>query len=155
ASRDPDARHIALDFRAARQRLARALLSPGPDPAAHARRVASLTEDKEELERRLSRRLRLAAPARAAAPAPHELSKALPADAAFVDLFRYFDFEPDPKVPGKKGWHHTPRYAAFVLGRGKGPARVELGEAAPVEAAWAAWRRAIVAGRDDRKEAGE
>ncbi len=147
AARDPKARQLGQALRDARQRLARALLRT--DPKEHAR----LTEEKEDLERRLAAQLRLTLPGRLESPPPEELARALPDGAAFVDLFRYTDFGQDPKVPGKKGVHHTPHYAAFVLCRGKPPARVELGEAGPIEEAWRGWRRAIEAGRDDREQA--
>src|SRR5439155_13783714 len=69
---------------------------------------------------------------------------ALPRGAVFVDLVRY--------AAGKDG-RPAPRYAAFVLRPGQAPARVELGEAGPIEEAWVAWRRAITAGRPDRDAA--
>ncbi len=153
ASLDRDARKLADDLHGARQRLARALLRPGTEPVQHARHVARLTEEKEELERRLARQLRLALPSRTAAPAPEELARALPEGAAFIDLLRHANLEQDPRVPGKKGERRTRHYTAFLLQRGKPPGRVELGPAGPIEDAWRGWRRAVEAGRDDRKEA--
>jgi CHAT domain-containing protein len=80
-----------------------------------------------------------------------QLSQALPADAAFVDLLRYFYIEQDPKVPGKKGEQYTASYVAFVVARGRPVARVELRDAAPIEAAWAAWHKALLAPGGDPK----
>ena len=74
---------------------------------------------------------------------PADLRKALPADAAFVDLLRYIRFEQDPKVKGRKGEKRTPHYVAFVVTRAA-VTRVELGEAKPIEDALDLWRRAVV-----------
>jgi CHAT domain-containing protein len=76
---------------------------------------------------------------------PAELRKALPKDTALVDLLRYVHIEQDPETPGKKGERRTPRYVAFVVSR-QGVARVELGEAKPVEELLELWRRAVQEG---------
>src|SRR5262249_53300332 len=49
----------------------------------------------------------------------------------------------------KKGEKRTERYVAFVVRRGRAVARVELGEAAAIDAARATWRQAITATRPD------
>jgi CHAT domain-containing protein/tetratricopeptide (TPR) repeat protein len=154
ASRDPDAHKLALELTQARQQLAHALLKPGKDAEAHARLLKRLTEDKEDLEQRLARRLRLTKPAPRVLPTSAELLKALPPKTSFVDLVRYTDFEQDPKIPGEKGERRILRYVAFVLAPGGKPARVELGEAKPIEAAWASWHSALDAGKPDRDAAG-
>jgi CHAT domain-containing protein len=150
ASRDDEARELGRQLAEARQRLAYALLHPARDPEEQRKEVQKRTDAKEDLERRLARRLRLAPPRTDPRPlTPRRLSDSLPEGAAFVDLLRYTDVEYDPRVPGHKGRKRTDRYVAFVLGRGRPAARVELKDAAPIEDAWAAWGKAITAARPD------
>ncbi len=78
---------------------------------------------------------------------PDELRKALPANAAFIDLLRYTRFEQDRKVKGKKGEKRTPHFVAFVVTRDS-VTRVELGGAGPIEEALGLWRQAISEGDD-------
>src|SRR5262249_19135476 len=60
------------------------------------------------------------------------------------------------KVPGRKGERWTVHYIAFVLHRSQPPVRVELGPATALEAAWAAWRTALLADtRNERQAAAE
>jgi CHAT domain-containing protein len=152
ATADPAAAALAEELGRTRRRLAALLLRPGRDADAHRQVVEQLTRAKEELEKRIAARLRLAAlkPAAAASTA-HQLRDALPAGAAFVDLLRYVDFEQDPKTPGTKGEKRTASYAAFVVARGRPLARVELGEAVAIEAAWAAWHKALLAPAGDQR----
>jgi CHAT domain-containing protein/tetratricopeptide (TPR) repeat protein len=153
ASQDPVAQKLALELQSARQRLAHLLLSPAKDAAEHKKKLDELTDAKENLEKQLARQLGLHQPTPAAETSPQQLSKALPQETAFIDLVRYTDFAKDPKVPGKKGERRTPRFMAFVLLSGKPAVRVDLGEAAPIEQAWTAWREAIVNNRPDRQAA--
>jgi CHAT domain-containing protein len=156
AGADRDAAALADELRRVRHSLARLLLNPGRDAEAHRRRVGQLTEAKEDLEKRIAARLRLAAlqPA-AAVTTAQQLRDALPGGAAFVDLLRYVYFEYDPRTPGKKGERYTASYVAFVVCKGRPVARVELHEAEPIEAAWAAWREALLApGGDGKRERG-
>src|SRR5262249_27511649 len=113
----------------------------------HRQEVERLTTEKEDLEKRLARQLRVTTPPAAAqSPAkPNDLLARLPAGVAFVDVFHYTHFEWDPKVPGRKGERRSPRYVAFVLHRDQPPVRVELDTAAVVDAAWAAWQKALFA----------
>jgi CHAT domain-containing protein len=154
ASADPETARLAEELRLARRSLARLLLHPGRDAAAHRQFALQLTQAKEDLEKRIAAKLRLAAPR--AAPAVttvQQLQGTLPNDAAFVDLVRYVRFEHDLKVPGKKGEKQTSNYVAFVARKGQPVARVELHEAAPIERAWAAWHKTIIApGGDERSE---
>src|SRR5262249_40143650 len=53
----------------------------------------------------------------------------------------------DAKEPGKAGDKRTVRYLAFVVGKDK-LSWVDLGPAEPIEAAVAAWRKAIMDGKD-------
>jgi CHAT domain-containing protein len=150
AARDSAAADLATRLADARLKLSRALLAPAGATAAE---LARLTADKERLEKELAARLGLTPTARRDEPGPQALAEALGRSAAFIDFVRYIDVEHDPKKPGQAGWRHTPRYVAFVLSQGQPATRVELGEAEPIERAWADWRQAIVAGRPDRAEA--
>jgi CHAT domain-containing protein len=152
ASRDAEVRDLAQQLAEARQRLAYLLLNPGRDAQEHQQEVLRRSDAKEELEKRLARQLKLAPPRTDPRPlTPKRLGELLPEGAAFVDLLRYFDFTWDPAAPGRKGRKRTPHYAAFVLRRGQPPARVELGAAAPIDAAWGAWHKSITAARPDEK----
>jgi CHAT domain-containing protein len=55
-------------------------------------------------------------------------------------------------VKGLQGERRTSRYAAFVVAKDRAAVRVELGEAAPLEKAWAAWHDAITKGAPEEKE---
>jgi CHAT domain-containing protein/tetratricopeptide (TPR) repeat protein len=150
AARDGAAAGLAARLADVRLKLSRALLAPAGAVAADLRR---LTADKEGLEKELAARLGLTPRARRDEPGPQALAEALGRSAAFIDFVRYTDFEYEPKKLGQAGERRTPRYAAFVLCQGKPAGRVELGEAEPMERAWADWRKAIVAGRPDGAEA--
>jgi CHAT domain-containing protein/tetratricopeptide (TPR) repeat protein len=132
-----------LDARRQRERL---LLAPLPaNPEARDRQLKDVNDRIDALERDLLPRLPdLARAEQVAASAPADLQKALPADAALVDLLRYTYFEQDPKVAGAKGERRTNRYLAFVVTRDR-IERVELGDAKPIEDAVVAWRDAITA----------
>ncbi len=149
AARTPEAADLHRKLADARQRLARLLLAPPADPAAAAKAVREATDRKEELERQLARQLRIAPAADAGPGSPADLAARLPAGAAFVDFLRYVDFDQDPAKPGRDGERRTPRYVAFVTAAGKPGTRIDLPDAAAVEAAWAAWRAAITAPRQD------
>ena len=150
ASKDPQAHKLGRELTAARQRLAHLLLAPARDFREHTRRLNQLTEEKEDLEKRLVRQLRLAAPPPKVPPAAQALADVLPAKTAFVDVIRYTDFEQDQARPGKQGERMLRRYVAFVLTPGQKMARrVELGPAALIEQTWHAWRQAIIGNRPD------
>jgi CHAT domain-containing protein/Tfp pilus assembly protein PilF len=131
-----------------RRRRAALLLAPAPaDPTPRDRLLDDLGRQAARLERELLPLLPAVARAeRLARSNPDDLRKALPQRAALVDLLRYVDFEQDPRQPGREGLRWTPRYVAFVVSR-DGAARVELGEAGPIERAVADWRAAITAWR--------
>jgi CHAT domain-containing protein/Tfp pilus assembly protein PilF len=149
ASRDETCQKLFAELQSARQRLARQLLTPVRDAAAHARRVKELADQKEDLEKRLVRQLRLSQPAQASRSTPGQLSERLPEGTAFIDFIRYIDAAHDPEIKGEKGTRTARRYVAFVLCRGKPAARVELGEAAPIDKAWRAWHEALTVGRQN------
>jgi CHAT domain-containing protein len=151
ASRDSDTRDLADQLRRARLTLARRLLHPLPDPEKHRAEVQQLTDTKEDLEKRIAAKLKLAAPQSATPPSLQRLIERLPDGAAFVDLYRYTRLEQDPDIKGLKGRKGTNCYVAFVVRRGQPVARVELREAAPIERAWTEWRQTLTAGRADEK----
>jgi CHAT domain-containing protein/tetratricopeptide (TPR) repeat protein len=153
ASQEPHAKKLVLELQNIRQRLASLLLSPAKDAAEHQKNVDGLTAAKEDLENRIARQLRLNLPAPAEQTSPQQLSNALPNGACFIDVVRFTDFSQNPKVAGRKGRRQTPRYLAFVLLGGKPALRVDLGAAAPIDAAWDSWRDAIVNNRPDRQAA--
>jgi CHAT domain-containing protein/Tfp pilus assembly protein PilF len=144
---DPAARDLSRQLLEARRQLARLLLAPALTDE-QAQRARKVTERKEDLEKQLARTL----PAFAALQAsdrlrPEDLQKHLPADAVFVDLLRYRRLEPDAQDAGGAGRRWTPCYVAYVLAPAQPVRRVELGEAAPVEAALRHWRRRLAAAR--------
>jgi tetratricopeptide (TPR) repeat protein len=135
------ARALGRELAQVRRELAALLLARRPE---HARRCRELAERKEALEKELARRLPgFARELGLAHGSPGDLLARLPEGAAFVDLVRYVRIEEDPARPGVAGETRTPCYAGFVLCRGRPARRVELGEAAPVDAALAAWRKAL------------
>jgi CHAT domain-containing protein len=135
--------------------LARRLLAPAGAGSAKGTGVQQLTEHKEDLERRLARRLPSFARQQALDRLGHEsLVHHLPPRTAFIDLLRYVRLEQDPKVRGRKGERRTASYVAFVLRHGQPVRRVELGEARPIEEALLTWLRAI-AGRRETPAAGK
>jgi CHAT domain-containing protein/tetratricopeptide (TPR) repeat protein len=144
---DPESHALWEQLVLTRRGLARLILSPPHDPAAHRKRLQELTEQKEKLERQLAER---SAPFRrqqeSARATPGDLGRQLPPRSVFIDLLRYRRIEQDPKVPGKKGEQWILCYIAFVLRPGQPPVRVELGEAGPIDAAVAAWRRHLASG---------
>jgi CHAT domain-containing protein/tetratricopeptide (TPR) repeat protein len=153
ATHDPETHKLAEQLTAARQELAALLLARTPGPR-HAERLREASQHKEELEKQLARKLpALARELELARRAPKDLLAQLPEGTAFVDLFRYVRFTYDPKQPGKAGEQRTPSYAAFLLCRGQAIKRLELGPAADIEVAWAAWQRALTAGKPERRQA--
>jgi CHAT domain-containing protein len=152
ANRDPDTAALAGQLRLMRMSLARLLLNPGSDADAHPKLVQKITDAKEDLEKRIAAKLKLAplTPA-TTSTTPKQLRAALPDDAVFLDLYRYTYFEQDPKVKGKKGEKRTDSYVAFVVRKDKPAIRVELKEAKPIDDAWAAWHKAITSDQADEK----
>jgi tetratricopeptide (TPR) repeat protein len=153
ATRDPQTHKLAEQLTATRQELAALLLARTPGPG-HAERLREASQRKEELEKQLARKLpALARELELARRSPKDLLGRLPEETAFVDLFRYVRFTYDAKQPGKAGEQRTPSYAAFLLCRGQAIKRLELGPAADIEEAWAAWQRALTAGEPERRQA--
>ncbi len=153
ASQDPAVADLFSELRGQRDRLAYLLWHPGKDADAHRREVDKLTEEKEDLERRLAALLRIAAPTgQKEILGPRELLDRLPDGVAFLDLVRYTRFTYDPDKPGKVGQKWTQRYVAFVLVKGRSVVRVDLeATAADIDKALAAWRLSIVENRADER----
>jgi CHAT domain-containing protein len=143
---DPRAREISEKLQDVRRQLASLTLAPAStDPTKTrqiAQRVKELTELRETLERQQAGQLTDSAKQLQTARRKHtDLIDELPAHTVFVDLVYYVSVEQDPQAPGRKGERATPRYAAFILGRGQDVARVELGPADPIDLAVEAWRQ--------------
>jgi CHAT domain-containing protein/Tfp pilus assembly protein PilF len=134
----------AADFRilvVVRQQLAGLQNALPKDPEALGERdkqLSRLTDEQDRLERKLAAALPEFQHLRELADkGPADLAKALPRDAAFVDLVRY-------NVCNKDKWDGR-RYAAFVLQSGKEAKVIDLGDAAPIDAAASAWREHLPA----------
>jgi CHAT domain-containing protein/Tfp pilus assembly protein PilF len=119
-----------------RQRLARLTLA-APQPGQEPQRRRQL-DDLAEQERQLTKKLGQKSGERLADPGWIELAtvrQALPPDAVLIDIARFsvFDF----RAKGKEPRWQAARYAAWVIPpQGKGGVRLlDLGEAAPIEAA--------------------
>jgi CHAT domain-containing protein/Flp pilus assembly protein TadD len=141
-----DAGAIRAEVGAARQVLQRLYQArvPAGEVAEHARAIRRAVEDLEAAETRLARAVRWDPEP----PPVRRVGAALPADAALVDVAQYRRFTP----PGGavKAWSVTPHYAAFVIRPGAEVARVELGPAAAIDNAVAAWRERVKnVGRDE------
>jgi CHAT domain-containing protein/tetratricopeptide (TPR) repeat protein len=152
ASQDPATAALADQLRLARINLARLLLRPSGDADTHRQLGERLTEAKERLETSLAAKLQLGPLKSAATPTSvKQLRDALPDGTAFVDLLRYTCSQWDPKTPGAQGERHTASYVGFVVRRAQPVARIELGEAKPIDDAWAGWHAAIMAPEGNEK----
>jgi CHAT domain-containing protein len=158
AGSDPESRKAYQELQETRRALGRLILHPARDPKIHRQRLQDLSETKERLERELAAKLpefrRQKALERLSAK---DLIQKLLAGTVFIDFLRYVHFQQDRQVPGMAGEKRTPSYVAFLLvaaaenqsgaesskRRSASITRVELGPAAPIEAALANWRRAI------------
>jgi CHAT domain-containing protein len=150
-----ETRDLARELTATRQALARLLLTPADQQAGLGGRVRTLSEQKERLEKELAARLpAFAALQDSARRRPADLRQQLPAGTVFIDLVRYRRLEQKPLPPEAGGNRFTECYTAFVLARDGPPRRVELGSAAPIDEAVAAWRETLNgAARNPKSEA--
>ncbi|MFL6211964.1 MAG: CHAT domain-containing protein [Pyrinomonadaceae bacterium] len=139
----PDDQRLLDKLAVARAQLATLLLQGGgaqADEATRAATIARLEAEAQQLETEVSAR---SAPFRAQV-SPVTLAtvqQAIPADAALVELARYYPF--DFKAGRTRGGFGPARYAAYVVRREGAPAWVELGEAAALERAVATLREAL------------
>jgi CHAT domain-containing protein len=70
-----------------------------------------------------------------------QVARALPRDAALIDLLEYSHRTPNPDSKGR--WRSERRLLAFVLRPGEGPVLVQLGASDPIATALQAWRQPI------------
>jgi CHAT domain-containing protein/Tfp pilus assembly protein PilF len=141
---DRASRDLLQTWRDTRRELAQLTLTPAAaEPAAVRARQGRLddcTRRKEKLERELAallpdfRRQALQSP-----PEPDALRDRLPADAAFLDLFRYRLWDAKERKWGNY------RYTAFVLRHGHPVRQAELEDAGAIENAMHRWRQALAA----------
>jgi CHAT domain-containing protein len=119
-------------------------------PADRDRLLADLAAERDRLERELARDLPILERWKERdRQTTEDLAAALPTGTVFIDLIAYtrFEYNLSPKGPGEESLQ--PSYAAFVVVPAGPVVRVEFGAAGPIDAAIAAWRRAI----DNRIEA--
>jgi tetratricopeptide (TPR) repeat protein len=133
--------------------LAALLRAPLPDSSeaqkSRDQRVNELTQSRQRLQRELVALLpEVDRQRKLDHLGPQDLAQALPRDATFVDLRRYYRWVFDPNKPGLGGLKVSARYLAFVVSRDRPVQRVELGEAQTIEEALADWRYLIEQGRD-------
>jgi CHAT domain-containing protein/Tfp pilus assembly protein PilF len=149
AQTQDQATHALAQKLASTRRTLASLLRPGTNlRPEQAERVRELSKEKDNLEKQLADQLPLyRALQERFKREPAELLPLLPADAAFVDLTRYWHIKHDPKVPGLKGERWRLSYVAFVLARGQPIRRVELGQAEPIDQAVTGWRRSLQGGQ--------
>jgi CHAT domain-containing protein/Tfp pilus assembly protein PilF len=143
ARRRPELASDFADLDGLSARLA-ALALATPEPrqlAARRRQIQELTEQKEALERALSRKsAAFRQEQQAQHLGPKQLQAALPPDAVLIDFLEYKHGSP---APGKKGgWQREQRLTAFVVRRDS-LVRVDLGAAGPLGEALQRWREAL------------
>jgi CHAT domain-containing protein len=145
AARDQTTRALAEQLAASRQALAN-LLRPGV--AAPPERVRELSDRKERQEKQLAEQLPLYQALRQHLQrGPADLIPLLPPGTVYCDLTRYRHITHDPRARGGRDMRRRLRYVAFVLTRDQPIRRVELGDAEPIDAAVAEWRRSVQDGQ--------
>ena len=132
---DPATRRKAQTLIETRQDLARLTGTPRPRRAAdRAALLQELTDQKERLEKELAGVL----PASERATAPYtDLADHLPDKTAFIDCYRYWDWNPKTRQWGDL------HYTAFVLRKNQPVRRVELDQGAAIESDLKQWRQDI------------
>jgi CHAT domain-containing protein len=99
-------------------------------PEQYRRRFTQLAKRQEQLEGELATRSR--AFSRELTPVTvANVRRAIPVDAALVELFRYTPFDPTKSIKARRG---APRYVAYVLKRSGAPVAIDIGEAQAIEA---------------------
>jgi CHAT domain-containing protein/Tfp pilus assembly protein PilF len=152
-SKDPALGKLATRLLSVRQRLARLTLFV-PSAAQAKQRLAAL-EELTRQEQELGKQLRQAGSTAALPPWVDlaDLRRALPADAAFIDLahFPRFDFQ---ARPGQKKWQDA-HYAAWVTTKA-GPVRlIDLGNAEKIDLAIKQFRETMQTAAQRIKSDGE
>src|SRR5262249_45178989 len=113
----------------------------------------ALQQQVDALERKLGLRLQpFALLQQAQTATPKDLAARLPHTAVLIETVRYSPFQWHAD-PAKEGWG-PPRYAAVLLWSEAGTPQVrlvDLGEAAPLERAIAAWRQQVQRGETETR----
>jgi CHAT domain-containing protein/lipopolysaccharide biosynthesis regulator YciM len=138
----PEDRALLEQLSTARAALA-ALVLNGPgksSPAEYQERLARLGAEAERLEVQISARS-VEYRAQAQPVTLERIRGTLPEGAALVEFSLYRPYNPKAKTRAER--FGSPRYVAYVLQSSGAPAWVELGEAAPIEAAITAWRATL------------
>jgi CHAT domain-containing protein/Tfp pilus assembly protein PilF len=138
----PEDRALLEQLSAARAALA-ALVLNGPgksSPAEYQERLARLGAEAERLEVQVSAQS-VEYRAQVQPVTLERIQRALPAGATLVEFSLYHPYNPKGRTRAER--FGAARYVAYVLGSAGAPAWVELGEAAPIEAAITAWRAAL------------
>jgi CHAT domain-containing protein len=146
----PDDKKILDELNSARAQLAK-LVNAGPSATAggdYAKEVAALEEKVQKLELQVSKK----SAAYRTVTQPIELGaiqKLIPRDARLVEIV---NFQPwDPKASYAQRTKLKPRhYAAYIVGRRGDPSVVDLGEAAAIDRAIEAFRKAVADPDNDR-----
>jgi CHAT domain-containing protein/Tfp pilus assembly protein PilF len=108
----------------------------GIDPAPHLAEIRRLEEQKENLEKQISRRS-AAFRIQTRPVTMEDVQQALPAGAVLINFFTYSPINP------KNDHRGEPRYVACVLGRDLAPAWADLGEMKAIDEAVEALRLAL------------
>jgi tetratricopeptide (TPR) repeat protein len=143
ASSRAEVRTLLEQLRQSTRQLAALTLAPVDARTAAARRqqAEKLTQEKEELESRLSGLSRtFREQHRQGDLTPAHLQQVLPADAALVDFLFYTHHDPTQTERSKR-WQR--RLSAWVVRPNQAVVRIDLGPAAPLEQAATAWRQAL------------
>lgn len=143
AKLSPEDKKLLDELAAARAQLAK-LTVAGPTatgPESYAKEVAALEDQVQKLELAVGKK----SAAYRAARAPITLAavqKEIPKTAKLVEIVNYQPY--DPNAPYAINPVVKPRrYAAYVLGASGDPTVIELGEAAPIEAAIEKFRKSV------------
>jgi CHAT domain-containing protein len=147
----PADRAVLGDLSRVRGELANLAMSPpaGVSVADRQKRQDALYVEAQALESRLSQ-AGAALRAESQSLTVADVRSQLPVDSTLIEYMEYHPF--DPRVVGRAGRFGAPRYAAMVLTREGQPSWFELGDAATIDAAVAAWRGALA--RPDRDDVG-
>ncbi|MDX1948086.1 MAG: tetratricopeptide repeat protein [Pirellulaceae bacterium] len=136
-SDQPELAPLLVELRGVTSRLATLSLASPPDReiATWREEIASLSDQKERLEARLSAASREFRSARQL-PTLTSVRAALPAKSVVVDVMLYFDFTRDPGGDFKQ----QVRYGAFVVAAAGEIQFVDLGTSVPIDLAIQTWR---------------
>ncbi len=106
----------------------------------HQKKILELEEEKERLERNISRR---SAEFRAYLQVVtlSAIQAAIPANAALIEFAIYRPF--DPKAESNSEAYKAPRYVAYVIRQRQGVGWCDLGDAKAIDDAIEGWRRAL------------